>query len=512
MSDAVIDLPNSAGKILEGSTRISDVDPNEPIEISLLLKDPEPGASGRITRTELAAARRSGTREAISRIAAYAGRNGFTLTAVEPAKLRVKLAGPAYRHEAAFRTRLAHFHHARGRYRGFWGPLYCPAGLAELLEAILGHETAPVGRSHRQPVLDVGAAKPMLANQVAALYGFPQQSAAGQTVAILEFGGGYLQSDMAAAARAMGVPVPEIVALSVDGASQDFAGGAGASGEVALDMQVVAGAAPGVRLAVYFAPNAARSFVDATLDALHDQQNAASVISISWGGAEEGWSQAGMQAMNRALADAARLGVSVFISSGDLLAPDGVEDGRAHVNFPASSPLATGCGGTLLDVSGSAISSETVWNTGEAGTGGGVSRVWPVPGYQANANVPVNIDSGQAGRGVPDIAGDADPASGFWIFLNGNPTPVGGTSAVAPFWAGFTAMVNAARAEKQKQPIGFLNPLLYRNPALLKPVISGYNKPAGTDIGYDATSGYSATTGLGSFNNPNLFTALVDAD
>jgi kumamolisin len=113
---------------------------------------------------------------------------------------------------------------------------------------------------------------------------------------------------------------------------------------------------------------------------------------------------------------------------------------------------------------------------------------------------------------VPDIAGDADPASGFWIFLNGNPTPVGGTSAVAPFWAGFTAMVNAARAEKQKQPIGFLNPLLYRNPALLKPVISGYNKPAGTDIGYDATSGYSATTGLGSFNNPNLFTALVDAD
>ncbi|WP_193182960.1 S53 family peptidase [Nisaea sediminum] len=512
MSDAVIDFPNSTGKVLEGSTRIADVDPNEPIEISLLLKDPEPGASGRVTRVELAATRRSATRDAISRIAAYAGRNGFTLTAVEPAKLRVKLTGPAYRHEAAFRIRLAHFHHPRGRYRGYWGPLYCPAGLAELLEAILGHETAPVGRSHLQPVLDVGAAKPMLANRIATLYGFPQQSAAGQTVAILEFGGGYLQSDMAVAARAMGVPVPEIVALSVDGGSQDFAGGAGASVEVALDMQVVAGAAPGARLAVYFAANAARSFVDATLDALHDQQNAPSVISISWGGAEEGWSQAGMQAMNRALADAARLGVSVFISSGDLLAPDGVRDGRVHVNFPASSPWATGCGGTLLDTSGGAIASETVWNSGAAGTGGGVSRVWPLPAYQANASVPVNLESGQAGRGVPDVAADADPQSGFWVFVDGNPSPVGGTSAVAPLWAGFTALVNAARAEKQKPPVGFLNPLLYGNPSLLKPVTSGNNKPAGTNTGYDATSGYSATTGLGSFGNPNLFTALVDAE
>lgn len=511
MSDALIDLPNSAGPVLPGAARIADVDPNEPIEISLHLKDPEVGETAPTTRSDLASARRRSSREAISQIAAYAAAYGLALTAVEPAKLRVKLAGPAHRHEAAFRIRLGHFSHARSSFRGYWGPLYIPSGLLGLLEAILGHETVPAGRSHRQPVTDIGAAKPRLATEIAALYGFPQQSAAGQTVAILEFGGGFLGSDMSAACRAMSVPVPEIVPLSVDGAQQDFAGGAGASGEVALDMQVVAGVAPGVRLAVYFAPNAARSFVDATLDALHDQQNAPSVISISWGGPEEGWSQAGMQAMNRALADAARLGVSVFVSSGDLLAPDGVNDGRAHVNFPASSPFAIGCGGTLLDTANNAISSETVWNAGRSGTGGGVSRVWPLPVYQANADVPVNIDSGQAGRGVPDIAADADPQSGFWVFLNGNPSPVGGTSAVAPLWAGFTAMVNAARAEKQKRPVGFLNPLLYGNPTLLRPITSGSNKPAGTDIGYDATSGYSAATGLGTFKNPGLFTALVDA-
>ena len=512
MSDALVDLPNSAARILPNATRLEDVDPNEPIEISLHLKDPEAGGAEPVTRAALAASRRSATRDAVAGITAFAAGNGFTVTAVEPAKLRVKLSGPASLHEKAFRIRLAHFDHARGRFRGHWGPLYVPSGLAALVEAILGHETVPVGRSHLRPLQSVGQARPWLANQIAGFYGFPAQSAAGQTVAILEFGGGYLPSDMAAACHEMGVPLPQIVPLSVNGAQQDYAGGAGASGEVALDMQVVAGAAPGVKLAVYFAPNAGRSFVDATLDALHDQQNAPSVISISWGGAEEGWSSSAMQMMNRTLADAARLGVSVFVSSGDLLAPDGVSDGMAHVNFPASSPYATGCGGTLLDIADNAVGSETVWNEGRSGTGGGVSRVWPVPDYQAGANVPVNIDTGQAGRGVPDIAADADPSSGFWVFLNGHASPVGGTSAVAPLWAGFTALVNGARAEKQKKPIGFLNPVLYQSPSLLTPVTEGNNKPAGTDIGYDATSGYSAATGLGSFRNPGLFTALVDAD
>jgi kumamolisin len=256
---------------------------------------------------------------------------------------------------------------------------------------------------------------------------------------------------------------------------------------------------------VYFTPNTDAGFVDAITAASQDATNKPSVISISWGGAESTWSAQGLTSMTSALQDAANLNISVFVAAGDNLATDGVTDGAAHVDFPASSPWAIGCGGTNIQVTNNAISAESVWNNGNSGTGGGVSAVYPVPAFQAKANVPVAYGTGAAGRGVPDVAGDADPNTGYIVVVTGQQQVVGGTSAVAPLWAGLAALIN----EKAAAPIGFFLPALYAASGLTNDVTAGDNKPTGSDIGYDAATGWDPCTGLGTPNGQALFTAFT---
>src|SRR5439155_17529434 len=129
-------------------------------------------------------------------------------------------------------------------------------------------------------------------------------------------------------------------------------------------------------------------------------------------------------------------------------------------DFPASSPHALGCGGTRLEGAGSTISAETVWNDdpNNSATGGGVSDEFDLPSYQQHAHVPPSTNpGGRIGRGVPDIAGDADPQSGYKVRVDGVDTVIGGTSAVAPLWAGLIALLN----QRLGAPVGFVNPALY---------------------------------------------------
>jgi len=280
----------------------------------------------------------------------------------------------------------------------------------------------------------------------------------------------------------------------------------GADGEVALDIQVAGGAAPGARIAVYFAPNSDAGFVDALTSAVHDSTNKPSVISISWGSAEANWTQQAIQSMNSAMQDASTVNVSVFAASGDNLASDGVDDGKAHVDFPASSPWAIGCGGTNIAVNGSSITSETVWNDGNSGGGGGISDLFAVPSFQQNANLPPSVNDGKTRRGVPDVAGDAAPGTGYEVVVNGQTEVVGGTSAVAPLWAGLTALINEGAAT----PVGFFLPFLYANSTLLRQITRGDNKATGSDVGYSAGPGWNACTGLGVPNGESLFVALTN--
>ena len=257
-------------------------------------------------------------------------------------------------------------------------------------------------------------------------------------------------------------------AIGVDHGKNAPTGDAGGpDGEVMLDIEVAGAVAPKAKIAVYFAPNTDAGFLDAITTAIHDTRRKPTIVSISWGGPESSWTAQSLTAFDSAFQDAAALGVTVLVASGDNGSTDGVDDGAQHVDFPASSPHVTGCGGTRLTASGTtAITSEVVWNEGADGGagGGGVSAAFDLPSWQTHLQVRAagGAASPLTKRGVPDVAGDADPQSGYRVRVDGQDAVFGGTSAVAPLWAGLIARINA----KAGMSAGFLNPaVLYAAPA-----------------------------------------------
>jgi kumamolisin len=226
------------------------------------------------------------------------------------------------------------------------------------------------------------------------------------------------------------------------------------------------------------------------------------VISISWGGPESSWTSQSMTAMDSAFQAAATMGITVCIASGDNGSSDGVSDGADHVDFPASSPFALGCGGTSLRGTGTKITSETVWNDGAEGgaSGGGISSFFATPTWQSglSALTTAGQSSPLTMRGVPDVAGDADPETGYAVRVDGSDTVIGGTSAVAPLWAALIACINAS----QGKAAGYINPQLYQTPKDLRDVTSGNNGD------FAAQAGWDACTGLGSPNGGLLASLL----
>ncbi len=231
--------------------------------------------------------------------------------------------------------------------------------------------------------------------------------------------------------------------------------------------------------------------------AIHDTTNNPSVISISWGSAESTWTAQAMTAMDSAFQAAAAMGISVCVASGDNGSSDGVASGD-HVDFPASSPYALACGGTTLRATQTAITSETVWNDGVQGgaSGGGVSSFFALPSWQSGltATTSAGQSTTLAMRGVPDVAGDADPETGYDVRIDGSNTVIGGTSAVAPLWAALIARVNQINGK----PAGYNNPQLYKKPAALRDITQGNNGDFAAAVGWDAC------TGLGSPNGGKL--------
>jgi kumamolisin len=490
--------------------RIGDVPGDERFEVSIYLKprDNEHGAAnGSIDpRADLAARRSAQHANDFNLVQEFAKDHGLSVVATEPAKRLVKLDGTAAQFQSAFQTKLAHYHDGKRTFRGRSGAISLPVELHPIVESVLGLDSRPAAQPRLvfRPAAQVSAS--FLPNDVAQLYAFPTSvTGNGQCIALIELGGGFTPSDTAAAFNAMGLSPPAVVAVSVDGGANTPTPDDGADGEVALDIQVAGGAAPGATIAVYFAPNTDAGFVDAITSAVHDTTNKPSVVSISWGSAESNWTQQAIQTMNTALQDASTVNVSVFVASGDNLSTDGVTDGKAHVDFPASSPWAIGCGGTSIAVKGTTITSETVWNDGSSGGGGGISDLFAVPSFQQNASLPPSVNDGQVRRGVPDVAGDAAPGTGYRIVVNGQTEVVGGTSAVAPLWAGLAALIN----EGATTPIGFFLPSLYAKPTLLRQITQGNNIPSGSSIGYQAGPGWNACTGLGVPNGQSLFVALT---
>lgn len=488
MASARKAIPGS-GRTPAQATPAGAPDPQARAEVSVYLK--RPPAQARTTRWALREDREAQMRPGFGQVAAFADTHGLEVVERSAGRGMLKLAGPIAALEAAFGTKLALFDGPRGPFRARSGELSAPEEMVDLVEAVLGLDQRPVATAKSVRLAHAQAGAGHLPNAVTRLYGFPPGDGGGETIAVIELGGGVSSADTRAAFRAMGLTAPRVVPVRVDGATDTPGKDTDADGEVALDVQVAGAGAPGATLAVYFAPNTDQGFVDAISQAAHDEAHTPSVMSISWGGPESGWTAQAVAAMTSALQDAADLGVSVFAASGDGLATDGQTDGRAHVDFPASSPLVVGCGGTRLGAAGA--TGETVWNSEGGGTGGGISALFPVPAYQAHVHLPASANpGGSQGRGVPDVAGDADPNTGYRVVVDGQAQVIGGTSAVAPLWAGLFALVNAASVK----PVGQPHAALYAHAAAFNDVRHGDNRSG--SIGYAAAKGWDACTGLGS--------------
>ncbi|MGH7117384.1 MAG: S53 family peptidase [Acetobacteraceae bacterium] len=486
------------------ATVIADVDRNETVDVSIYLKPRDRELPARAERTERAVRCAELHRDDIRLIKEFAFTHELSVISIEPARRLVRLSGPASRIEAAFRTRLAHYHDGTHRFRATRGALSLPADLHPIVESVLGLDTRPVASPRIVPYTGTGAG--YLPNEIGRLYGFPGNAdGSGECIGIVELGGGFANSDLQAAFQAMGLALPKVTAIAVDGATNNPSGDAGADGEVALDIQVTGGNAPGASIAVYFAPNSEAGFADAISAATADTTHNPSILTMSWGAPESNWSAQAVASVTSLLEDAARIGITVFAAAGDSLATDGLDNGMAHVDFPASSPWAIGGGGTAITTAGGAITTEAVWNDGTNGTGGGISDLFPVPDFQARTKLPPSVNGGRSGRGVPDVAADAAPSSGYQIVVFGLSSVLGGTSAVAPLWGALIARINQQRGK----PAGFFLPYLYQHGKLLREITVGNNRPSGSGIGYDAGTPWNACTGLGVPDGPLLAPALA---
>ena len=492
-----------SARVAPETPSVGAVDPNQSATISLYVKAKtsaaEPGSARIVGREAMKSERESSLAETFARLSAFASAHNLKVVETEPARRLMKVSGAIGDLSAAFGANLALYQHGEGTYRGRTGTLSAPADVADDLEAVLGLDQRPVATPKLVRTAAAQVGQSFLPNTVAGLYGFPTTGGAGkgECVAIIELGGGVSDADTEAAFKAMGIPAPTVTAIGVSGGTSSPGKDPNSDGEVALDVQVAGGAAPGATFAVYFAPNTDQGFVDAITQAVHDSTNKPSVMSISWGSPESGWTQQAIAAMTSAFQDAAQAGVSVFAASGDGLATDGLTDGKPHVDFPASSPWVVGCGGTALETSGGARTGETVWNSNGGGTGGGVSDLFPVPTYQNGIKIPTEVHAGHrkststGGRGVPDVAAVADPNTGYRIVVDGKNEVIGGTSGAAPLWAGLFALVNAAAGK----PVGQPHVTFYANPTIFNDVTEGNNKSGA--IGYSAGPGWDACTGLG---------------
>jgi kumamolisin len=342
--------------------------------------------------------------------------------------------------------------------------------------------------------------------ELAHLYNFPAElDGHDQRIGIIELGGGYQDSDLKTYFAQLKLPQPKVTWVSVDGA-KNSPSNSDADTQVTLDIEIAGAVAPAAHIVLYFAPNTTQGFLNAIHTAVADQENRGSVLSISWGGPENTWTQAAMNQMNQALQAAAGQNITVIAAAGDNGVTDGAKDKQAHVDFPASSPWVLACGGTRIIVSEGAVVSEVVWNDGGAvATGGGVSSVFPLPNWQEGAPIRAHMD-GHMGRGIPDVAANASPQSGYRLYIHGQISVLGGTAAAVPLWAGLIALINQGIGHQ----IGYINPVLYSKigPAGILRSITEENNSTEFVKGCTAGPGWNLCTGWGSPDGKKLLQAF----
>ncbi len=544
-------LPGSSRPTTKATTRATaPVKPGERLTVTVYVqRDPQgvpvPAAHelGRLAprarsylRPEEAVAAFGAAQSDLDAVAAFAKAHKLKVTEQSIAKRLVRVTGTAKQLGEAFGIELRHYKHPDGGvYRSYEGEVQLPAELAGVVEGVLGLDNRKMVRtrprvSGRASEAAAGGLKlpansytpPMLAK----LFDFPAGDGAGQCVAVFAFNGQVMSAGESAKGgydpkalagyftETLKQAAPKITDVVVQGPGNDPGDGSEASdssGEVLLDLCTVGGVAPGANVAVYFTEFTEEGWVNAIKAAVSDTTNKPKVLSISYGNPEDDetkgmWTAQAVKLVNGAFEQAAAQGITICCASGDEGSADEPGTGTPHVDFPASSPWVLGCGGIRLeaDPATGTVSSEVVWNelaTNEGATGGGVSRLFALPEWQAAAGVPPNADgSGRTGRGVPDVASLADLATPMWVLTpRGRTEGVGGTSAAAPLWSALITLLNQLTGT----PLGFCNPQLY---AHLKDSLVDITE--GDNGSYQAGSGWDACTGWGRPDGARLLQAL----
>ena len=457
----------------------------------------------------------------------FAAANGLEVAAAHGSRIVLDVRGKAADVEKAFHVRLQTYQHPTET-RTFYAPDVAPSVDASL------------------PILDIfglsdyAVLRPALHMAGGAMTGTPPDGSGpngdymgydfrkayapgvsldgtGQIIGLFEEDGYYL-ADIQAYESQAGLPNVPLQNILVN----SFSGNPGAkNNEVALDIEMAISMAPGLASVVVFeGPNKTADWVD-TLEIMASQTQIKQ-FSSSWGyddGADPN------VLMDSVFEKMAAQGQSFFQASGD---------GDAYVNpiaVPSASPYVTSVGGTTLSMNASDGSyvSETVWNLGNLGTndvwfangngywgsGGGTSAVYSIPSWQAKVSM-VNNKGSTTHRNIPDVALTAD---GIWqTYNNGASGSGGGTSAAAPLWAGFIALVNQQAAAHGNPPVGFINPAIYTigtgkdYAECFHDITLGNNTSSASPGEYYAQSGFDLCTGWGTPAGQTLINALSPVD
>ena len=511
-------------------------DPNESFAVTIVLRrrldgaplpdhdfflNTPPSQRQRLSSSEFAVLY-GASNEDIDKVTKFVTAHRLTVIGTHAARRTVRVSGTVQQMESFFATRLGRFEHqiVRGAtdrptletYRGLDGFIHIPEDLEGIIIGVFGlDDRTVIGRNPSYDDDDDSSYTALTVPQVTSLYDFPDQSASGQTIAIFSESG-YKTEDINTYFTNLGLDVPTVQDVSIDGATNT----PDTHAETTMDICISASAAPGASVAVYFTPGKEKGWVDLIGRVVHPNSNdpVCSVLSSSYyryNGDDYNASADFLDAVSSAFQDAALQGVTVCVASGDRGSYSKITDGNVHVQYPASDPWVLTVGGTTIaNVDGSSYD-EYVWNHDEGATGGGVSAYFSLPSYQSSATVPVSLNDQSEGRGVPDVAANSDPRSGYKIPLNGGHKTVGGTSAAAPLWAGLIARINAAMGEN----IGYINPALYVFGSSVFNDIDGSEGPTDNKVedesapGYPAHSGWDACTGWGSPKGSALLKGLT---
>jgi kumamolisin len=535
-----VELRNSTHTLPAGSVVQRKTSPNQRIEVTVAvarkqklpsladLENKKPRDRKYMTRDDLEKNFGSSD-DAVAKITAYAKAHNLQVTRNEPGAARMRLAGTVQDISNAFGVTLFDYHQDKlGNFHGHTGPVSIPAELQGAITGVFGFNNHRHLRRHpaTAKVSEINPTAAASASQawfeppqLATLYNFPKANGQGQCIGLLEFGGGVEADSVTAYFKKLSIAAPKVITIPVNSVSTDPTSDPDSTGEVMLDIEVAGALAPAATIAVYFSTFDEKGLIDAIAAVIADKTNDPSVVSISWGWDENQtfqnsilWTPLAIEHIGQSFLAAAQLGITVCVSTGDDGSEAQIKDGRAHVNYPATDPSVLAVGGTTLHkASGStpAIASEVVWNDGPGnGTGGGISDYIAIPAWQQGIVPPSINPTNFAGRGIPDVAANADPNTGYLTYSGGKFGIVGGTSAAAPLWGALICLCN----QQLRARVGNFNTLLYKSigPSnVLHDITSGNNDTDGLLSGkFAAGPGWDACSGWGTPDGEKLLAAL----